>query len=155
EIRQYAKNHERGDAPGGRDEAGEHRKDADRGLKRGAPPYVIGQRAPEQRAIKPAVASRPDSAGPSPNSLAIAGRAAPNKAKRAASNMMPRNARKKKFRCQRENGNFSSRVTSSANSASSTAIVPSPINRSACPGRLPTNTASRLSGKSHATGFPQ
>src|SRR5262249_3989192 len=51
------------------------------------------------------------------------------------SNMTPRNARMKKFRCQRENGNCSSRATSSADFASSTTIGPSPNNRSACPGQ--------------------
>jgi len=49
----------------------------------------------------------------------MGGRAAPNMAKSAASNMMPKNARMKKLRCQRENGSCSSRAMSSADFASS------------------------------------
>src|SRR5215813_8051208 len=53
----------------------------------------------------------------------MGGNAAPNNAKSAASNMMPKNAKMKKLRCQRENGSCSRRAMSSADFASSATVI--------------------------------
>src|SRR5262249_21163267 len=88
---------------------------------------TLPQNKPRANApINPTVANRPDCAGPRPNSRAIGGSAAPNKAKSAASNMTPKKPRIKKSRCHFENGKVSSRATSSADFASSTFILSSP-----------------------------
>jgi hypothetical protein len=79
--------------------------------------------APRNAPTKPTVASNPACAGPKPNSFAIGGKAAPNRAKSAASNMTPRNA-SMKLRCQRENGSCSRRATSSADFSEFGLIAP-------------------------------
>src|SRR5215471_5625918 len=79
--------------------------------------------APRNAPIKPTVARNPDCAAPRENSRAIGGSAAPNRAKSAASNMMPRNATTKNARCQVENGSRSSRESNSAD-LSGLAMVP-------------------------------